>query len=173
MKFEKASDALRNLLLGVLDKATLTLGDNRRVELSGAVVFLTSNLGAEEMAALCDTRLGFCAPPSPDASADDVHCAKVARAGVAAARRKFTPEFVNRLDRIVVFRPLGAVDLRRILKRAIERLLVRPLANLLASGQIGKGDWIGVSHADGLTSPVFSKEATRVAAWRAAGVRAA
>src|SRR6266404_4042232 len=45
-EIEKASDALWNLLLGVLDKATLTLGDNRRVDFSRAMIFMTSNLGA-------------------------------------------------------------------------------------------------------------------------------
>src|SRR5947207_7755170 len=49
-EIEKASDALWNLLLGILDKATLTLGDNRRVDFSRALIFMTSNLGATEMA---------------------------------------------------------------------------------------------------------------------------
>src|SRR5229473_2638862 len=61
-EIEKASDALWNLLLGILDKATLTLGDNRRVDFSAAMVFLTSNLGATEMSSLLSPRLGFHAP---------------------------------------------------------------------------------------------------------------
>src|SRR5438045_5530454 len=48
-EIEKASDALWNLLLGILDKGVLTLGDNRRVDFSRALIFLTSNLGAVEM----------------------------------------------------------------------------------------------------------------------------
>src|SRR2546429_1245051 len=48
-EIEKASDALWQLLLGMLDKATLTLGDNRRVDLSQTVIFLTSNLGGGEI----------------------------------------------------------------------------------------------------------------------------
>src|SRR5438105_1889559 len=58
-EIEKSSDALWNLLLGVLDKATLTLGDNRRVDFSRALIFMTSNLGAAEMSALLSPRLGF------------------------------------------------------------------------------------------------------------------
>src|SRR5579862_6863984 len=58
-EIEKASDSLWNLLLGILDKATLTLGDNRRVDFSAAMVFLTSNLGATEMSALMNPKLGF------------------------------------------------------------------------------------------------------------------
>src|ERR1700748_3566926 len=58
-EIEKASDALWNLLLGILDKATLTLGDNRKVDFSRALIFMTSNLGAAEMSALVAPKLGF------------------------------------------------------------------------------------------------------------------
>src|SRR6476661_8759220 len=58
-EIEKASDALWNLLLGILDKATLTLGDNRKVDFSRAMIFMTSNLGAHEMSALVSPKLGF------------------------------------------------------------------------------------------------------------------
>src|SRR5262249_43059758 len=61
-EIEKASDALWNLLLGILDKATLTLGDNRRVDFSNAMIFMTSNLGAGEMSALMAPKLGFRRP---------------------------------------------------------------------------------------------------------------
>src|ERR1700744_3750657 len=60
-EIEKASDALWNLLLGILDKATLTLGDNRRVDFSRAMIFMTSNLGASEMASILRPNLGFAA----------------------------------------------------------------------------------------------------------------
>src|SRR5947199_4345485 len=60
-EIEKASDALWNLLLGVLDKATLTLGDNRRVDFSRALIYMTSNLGAAEMSAIVQPKLGFAA----------------------------------------------------------------------------------------------------------------
>ena len=60
-EIEKASDALWNLLLGVLDKATLTLGDNRRVDFSRALIFMTSNLGATEMGSILRPNMGFAA----------------------------------------------------------------------------------------------------------------
>src|SRR6266851_4718542 len=60
-EIEKASDALWNLLLGILDKATLTLGDNRRVDFSRAMIFMTSNLGATEMTSILRPNLGFAA----------------------------------------------------------------------------------------------------------------
>src|SRR5438270_10431039 len=58
-EIEKASDALWNLLLGILDKATLTLGDNRKVDFSNALIFMTSNIGASEMSSLVSPKLGF------------------------------------------------------------------------------------------------------------------
>src|SRR5512143_1608156 len=57
-EIEKASDALWNLLLGILDKATLTLGDNRRVDFSRALIFMTSNLGAAEMSSIINPKMG-------------------------------------------------------------------------------------------------------------------
>jgi ATP-dependent Clp protease ATP-binding subunit ClpB len=195
-EIEKASDALWNLLLGILDKATLTLGDNRKVDFSQAMIFMTSNLGATEMSALVSPRLGFLGGSCDAAAAiasgpvDEKLVSKMAKTGVEAARRKFTPEFMNRIDKVVVFRPLGQSELRRILdlelgqvqqrvfnakmdnpfafqvtsagkdfllqegtdlkygarhiKRAIERLLVQPLSNLIATGQVSNGDWLEV-----------------------------
>src|SRR5271154_3034275 len=118
-EIEKASDALWNLLLGILDKGTLTLGDNRKVDFSRALIFMTSNLGASEMNALTNPRLGFnageCARQSENGTVDEKLNGKMMRTGAEAARRKFTPEFINRLDKIVTFKPLGSPELRRIL----------------------------------------------------------
>src|SRR5438874_4069392 len=61
-EIEKANDALWNLLLGILDKATLTLGDNRKVDFSRALIFMTSNVGAAEMSAILNPKVGFCTP---------------------------------------------------------------------------------------------------------------
>jgi ATP-dependent Clp protease ATP-binding subunit ClpB len=208
-EIEKASDSLWNLLLGILDKGTLTLGDNRRVDFSKSMVFMTSNLGAAEMSALAAPRLGFHVARSHDAACEAKLNSKLNAAGHAAARRKFTPEFINRLDHMVVFRSLGTPELRRIidielemvqqriqataqdtrffivvmesakefllsegtdmrygarpLKRAIERLLVQPLSNLMASGQIRRGDYIRVSHPHDASSLVFSREQAELA----------
>src|SRR6185369_3219588 len=62
-EIEKASDALWQLLLGILDKATLTLGDNRRVDFSRTMIFMTSNLGAKEMSELITGSIGFAPAP--------------------------------------------------------------------------------------------------------------
>src|SRR5881392_2637702 len=183
-EIEKASDALWQLLLGMLDKATLTLGDNRRVDLSQTVIFMTSNLGGGEITELMQGGMGFIQPKNKPITGLDE---KVERTAVEAARRKFSPEFMNRLDKIVVFHPLkreqleevleielGQVQQRvletargqflfrvtsaardfllqegtdqrygaRHLKRAIERHVVYPLANLLATEQVHLGDLI-------------------------------
>jgi ATP-dependent Clp protease ATP-binding subunit ClpB len=183
-EIEKASDALWQLLLGILDKATLTLGDNRRVDLSQTVIFLTSNLGGGEITELMHGGMGFVQPTDTPAAGLDQ---KVERTAVEAARRKFSPEFMNRLDKVVVFHPLrreqleevldielGQVQQRvletakgqflfrvtaagrdfllkegtdqrygaRHLKRAIERHVVYPLANLLATEQVHLGDLV-------------------------------
>jgi ATP-dependent Clp protease ATP-binding subunit ClpA len=185
-EIEKASDALWNLLLGILDKATLTLGDNRRVDFSRAMIFMTSNIGATEMDALNGPKLGF--ERHWRAEKRDEKLDRMSGTGIAAARRKFTPEFMNRIDKIAVFKPLGEADLNRVLdielaqvqqriltsssgksftltvsengkrflleqgtdirygarhlKRAIERLIVHPLSNLIATNQVNTGDCI-------------------------------
>jgi ATP-dependent Clp protease ATP-binding subunit ClpB len=195
-EIEKASDALWQLLLGMLDKATLTLGDNRKVDLSRTVIFLTSNLGGGEITELMQGGMGFIQPTDKPTDALDE---KVERTALEAARRKFSPEFMNRLDKVVVFHPLKREQLEEVLaielghvqervletakgqflfrvtdsgrefllvegtdqrygarhlKRAIERHVVYPLANLLATEQVHLGDlvridWDGKHH--GLT----------------------
>jgi len=113
-EIEKASDALWQLLLGMLDKATLTLGDNRRVDLSQTMIFLTSNLGGSEITELMTGRLGF----APVAAAVDSPARleqKIERTAAEAAKRKFSPEFMNRLDKVVVFHPLREAQLEMIL----------------------------------------------------------
>ena len=112
-EIEKASDALWQLLLGMLDKATLTLGDNRRVDLSQTVIFLTSNLGGGEITELMQGGMGFVQPRDKATTGLDE---KVEKTAVEAARRKFSPEFMNRLDKVVVFHPLKYDELDEVLE---------------------------------------------------------
>jgi ATP-dependent Clp protease ATP-binding subunit ClpB len=185
-EIEKASDALWQLLLGMLDKATLTLGDNRRVDLSQSVIFLTYNLGGGEITELMGGGYGFIkSEDKPSAGIDQ----KIERTATHSARRKFSPEFMNRLDKVVVFHPLQREQLEQVLeielgqlqkrvldtvkgqflfrvtnpardfllqegtdqrygarhlKRAIERFVVYPLANLLATEQVRLGDLVRI-----------------------------
>ena len=115
-EIEKASDALWQLLLGMLDKATLTLGDNRRVDLSQTVIFLTSNLGGSQIAGLTHGGMGFTRPKDQTTTGLDE---KIERTAVEAARRTFSPEFMNRFDKVVVFHPLNRAELDEVLE--IER----------------------------------------------------
>jgi ATP-dependent Clp protease ATP-binding subunit ClpA len=123
-EIEKASDALWQLLLGMLDKATLTLGDNRRVDLSRTIIFLTSNLGSGEIADLMQGGMGFVRPN--DKPRTGLH-EKVERTAVEAARRKFSPEFMNRLDKIVVFHPLRREELDEVLEIELSNVQKRVL----------------------------------------------
>src|SRR6202171_5960123 len=83
-EIEKASDSLWNLLLGILDKATLTLGDNRKVDFSSAMVFLTSNLGAAEMSSQISPRLGFHVPSPEDHACNEKLSDRMSRTGIEA-----------------------------------------------------------------------------------------
>ncbi len=200
-EIEKASDSLWQLLLGILDKGTLTLGDNRRVDMTQCIIVMTSNLGASEMNDMITGGFGFSrVATAMDERFDD----KVNRTAVEAARRKFSPEFMNRIDKAVVFKMLRPDDMKSILdielgmvqqrvlmaaganqfvftctqgvkdyllregtdakygarhlKRAIERHLVFPLANLVATGQVRLGDFVRIDTTpEGIMT--FTKEA--------------
>jgi ATP-dependent Clp protease ATP-binding subunit ClpB len=219
-EIEKASDALWQLLLGILDKATLTLGDNRRVDLSQTMIFLTSNLGGGEITELMTGGMGFVQPMD---RMEDKLDMKVERTAQEAAKKKFSPEFMNRLDKVVVFHPLREEQLEEILeielgmvqqrvldtgrgqflfratpaarrfllqegtdfkygarhlKRAIEKYVVYPLANLLATEQVRFGDMLVVGwdedeeclsfhrEGQGAIIPVPHRRAMRVPAAR-------
>jgi ATP-dependent Clp protease ATP-binding subunit ClpA len=199
-EIEKASDSLWQLLLGILDKATLTLGDNRRVDLSQTMIFLTSNLGGGEITELMTGGMGFVQPSDKlEEKLDE----KVTRTAQEAAKKKFSPEFMNRLDKVVVFHPLRHEQLEQILdieldmvqqrvldtgrgqflfratsaarkfllqegtdikygarhlKRAIEKFVVFPLANLLATEQIRFGDMVVVDWDDAEQCIAFHRE---------------
>jgi ATP-dependent Clp protease ATP-binding subunit ClpA len=201
-EIEKASDSLWQLLLGILDKATLTLGDNRRVDFSKTMVIMTSNLGAREMSEMISGGIGFAPGKGAKNPNDSEIDQKIYRTALEAARRKFSPEFMNRIDKVVVFRSLKEYHLRQILdlelqavqdrimvsagtkfvfrctdtakdmllregidlkygarhlKRAIERFLVYPLSNLVATEQVGLGDLVNVDLNDQTGKLVFSK----------------
>ena len=161
------------------------------------------------MSSLIAPKLGFNSGGARDGATtgvvDEKLTVKIARTGIDAARRKFAPEFINRLDKIVTFQPLGSEQLRSILeielnmfqqrifntsadrafvftvseaskgfllqagtdlkygarhlKRAIERLLVQPMSNLIATGQVRGGDWIHVNLDESIRGLRFSREA--------------
>jgi ATP-dependent Clp protease ATP-binding subunit ClpA len=125
-EIEKANDALWQLLLGILDKATLTLGDNRKVHFSRTIVVMTSNLGASEMSRLATGAIGFAPRPISDGAAEIDR--KIYRVALDAAKRKFSPEFMNRIDKVVVFRTLNRDQLHQILDLELAEVQRRVLA---------------------------------------------
>jgi len=130
-EIEKASDAVWNLMLGILDKAILTLGDNSKVDFSRTMVFMTSNVGAREMDAVTKPRLGFIGAfenRCDTAEINEPWTSEMERSAIEAARRKFTPEFINRIDKMVVFRPLSGTALNRILEIELNSIQERVLA---------------------------------------------
>src|SRR5262245_27237395 len=203
-EIEKANDALWQLLLGILDKATLTLGDNRKVDLSRCVIFMTSNLGAVEMSEMLSGGIGFVSGVKLDEASLAEIDKKLYFTAMDVAKRKFSPEFMNRIDKVVVFRTLNQQHLRQVLdielnevqnrimasqsdkqfifrctseakdfllregtdvkygarhlKRSIERHLVYPVSNLIATGQIGLGDVIKIDLGSSEGKLIFSKE---------------
>jgi ATP-dependent Clp protease ATP-binding subunit ClpB len=114
-EIEKANEALWQLLLGILDKGTLTLGDGQRVDFSKTIVFMTSNLGASEMQHAAEGTIGFV-----NNSGDTQE--NLTTIGMNAARKRFSPEFLNRLDEILVFHPLAVSQLRQVVTVELERL---------------------------------------------------
>ena len=199
-EIEKANDSLWQLLLGILDKATLKLGDNREVDFSQCVIFMTSNLGAREISKYISGGIGF-TPPSASSRTFEELDKKIYKIALEAVKHKFAPEFMNRIDKTVVFRTLTEKHLCQILdielnevqnriitkmpfvfkctaeakkfllsegfdpkygarhlKRAIERHLVYPMSNLIATGQIELGDLVKIDFNENLEKLAFSKE---------------
>jgi ATP-dependent Clp protease ATP-binding subunit ClpA len=111
-EIEKAAPSMIRLLLGVLDKATLRLGDNTTVNFERSIIFMTSNLGAREMLREISPDFGFDALRGGPADQLDRRLEKI---GMSAVRRKFPPEFVNRLDGVVTYLPLDSEALDAIL----------------------------------------------------------
>src|SRR5687767_11335985 len=133
-EIEKASDALWQLMLGILDKGTLTLGDNRRVDLSRCVIFMTSNLGAVEMSEMLQGGgIGFTSGIRGNAGSLSSLDNKLYRTALEVAKRKFSPEFMNRIDKVVVFRALTEEDLRQILD-----IELKEVQNRIMASQVGR-----------------------------------
>lgn len=124
-EIEKASDALWNLLLGIMDKAALTTGTNEPVNFVATIIIMTSNIGAAQMAALAEGGMGFL-NPNPDAEQIN---AKLDNMAVQAAKRKFSPEFFNRIDSVAVFKTLTEEQIKNILQIELGKLQTRLLTN--------------------------------------------
>lgn len=110
-EIEKAAPSLTRMLLGILDKATLRLGDNTAVNFEKCLIFLTSNLGAKAIQRASKPDFGFEA--MVPTGIDDPE--RLQSVGMAAVKQKFSPEFVNRIDSVITYRPLSAAAYEQIL----------------------------------------------------------
>jgi ATP-dependent Clp protease ATP-binding subunit ClpA len=117
-EIEKAAASMNRLLLGILDKAALRTGDNATVNFERTLIFLTSNLGARDMMKELGPQFGF---PS-DGLARDEKSARLSRVAEDAAKRRFAPEFMNRVDAVITYQPLAEESLRAILDQQIREL---------------------------------------------------
>lgn len=118
-EIEKAAPSLTRLLLGVLDKGILRLGDNSVVNFEKSLLFLTSNLGAREMMKELHPNFGFQAGAITGRT--DIS-SKLQNIALVAVRKKFSPEFVNRIDCVITYQPLTAESLSAILDHQIADL---------------------------------------------------
>src|ERR1039457_5959796 len=118
-EIDKAAPSMTRLLMGVLDKGLLRLGDNTTVNFEKSLVFLTSNLGAREMLHEINPEFGF---QSVRAAERTDLTSKLQGIGLGAVRKRFSPEFVNRIDCIITYQPLTAESLSAILDHHIADL---------------------------------------------------
>ena len=118
-EIEKAAPSLTRLLLGVLDRGVLRLGDNSVVNFEKSLVFLTSNLGAREMMREINPDFGFQSAASNNR--EDL-TSKLQGIALVSVRKKFSPEFINRIDHVITYRPLDAESFAAIADLEIEHL---------------------------------------------------
>src|SRR5207247_5803233 len=123
-----------------MDKATRTLGDNRRVDFSQSLVFLTSNLGSEEMTKLIYGGMGYTGGAR---ETDEELDQKIYRTATEAAQRKFSPEFMNRLDKVIVFRTLNREHLEKILDIDLKNVQDRIISSAVGKEVVFTGPPVG------------------------------
>ena len=124
-EIEKASDSLWNLMLGILDKATLTLGDNRKVDFTNVIILMTSNLGTSQMDRVTEGGIGYSTPPVPISELDE----KLEKVAKEAAKRVFTAEFYNRINHVAVFKTLTEKQIEGVLNIELGRIQTELLFN--------------------------------------------
>jgi ATP-dependent Clp protease ATP-binding subunit ClpC len=122
-ELEKGDPEVFNILLQILEDGEVTDGKGRKINFRNAIVIMTSNLGSEEFNSSA-RKIGFDATPSQERNA--LADFDKARAGVLKTlERKFKPEFVNRIDKVVVFRPLDKATIGKIVELGLNELKSR------------------------------------------------
>jgi len=126
-EIEKAAPSMARLMLGLLDRGILRLGDNTQVSFEKTIVFMTSNLGAREMMREMAPEIGF---QSAVAADPGEVAGKLKKVAMSAVRRKFSPEFVNRIDHVITYQPLDAESFAAIVDHEVEWLRRHVVARL-------------------------------------------
>jgi ATP-dependent Clp protease ATP-binding subunit ClpA len=128
-EIEKAAPSMTRLLLGILDKASLRLGDNTTVNFEKTLIFMTSNIGAKAIQRVNKPDFGFEALVPAGGNENP---AKASSIGMSAVRSRFSPEFVNRIDSIITYRPLDRDACSEILEQifaGVSRLVAQRLGS--------------------------------------------
>jgi CheY-like chemotaxis protein len=118
-EIEKAAHSITKLLLGILDKGILRLGDNTTVDFEKSLIFFTSNLGAREMMKEINPNIGF---QSATRKSQTDLTTRLESIALGAVRKRFSPEFVNRIDAVVTYNPLDAEAIEIILEHDLRAL---------------------------------------------------
>lgn len=118
-EIEKAAPSMARVMLGLLDRGILRLGDNTQVNFERTIIFMTSNLGAREMMREITPEFGF---QSAAAIEPEAVVGKLKKVAMNAVRRKFSPEFVNRIDHVITYQPLDTESYAAIVDHEVEHL---------------------------------------------------
>jgi CheY-like chemotaxis protein len=118
-EIEKAAHSITKLLLGILDRGTLRLGDNTVVDFEKSLIFFTGNLGARAMMKEINPNIGF---QSGTAKSQTDLTTRLESIALGAVRKRFSPEFVNRIDAVVTYNPLDAEAMETILEHDLRML---------------------------------------------------
>ena len=116
-EIEKAHPEVSNLLLQILEEGQLTDGQGRRVDFRHALVVMTSNVGARQIAG--ENRLGFATEPTAGGDKNR------RTAALGELKKQFRPEFLNRVDEVIVFHALSPAEVEQIAARMLDQLRQR------------------------------------------------
>ncbi|MBQ3496546.1 MAG: AAA family ATPase, partial [Oscillospiraceae bacterium] len=126
-EIEKAHEDVWNILLQIMEDGVVTDSQGRHVDFKNTVIVMTSNVGAKNITDK-EKKLGFSSAAEGDSATEDAHFARVREAVMADLRRTFRPEFLNRIDETIVFRPLTQSDINEIAGRMLKATAQRMAA---------------------------------------------
>ncbi len=118
-EIEKAHEDVWNILLQILEDGIVTDSQGRKVDFKNTIIVMTSNVGAKNITADA-ARLGFDGSEKGEKESEEVRFDRIRDAVMADLKRTFRPEFLNRIDEIIVFRQLTEDNIRQIARRMLD-----------------------------------------------------